>query len=355
MTRSRWPIVGTVGLLAVGAVWLTWREPDYARVSVGSLPDAERELESLRARSRIPGMSAAIAEGDRVIWARGFGIANTERGIQAGPDTIYPLASLTKPYGSTVILQLVQDDLVRLDDPASKYGIEMKRSAPVTIRHLLSHTSGEPPGTSYRYDGNAFGALTRVVEGITGQSFAKNLEDRIIRPLGLAHTRPSTGDPREFAQGYARAWGRSIWPTGLFGPMRALPHGFELSTTAGLLASAPDVARFSIALDQGRLLNDSTKALAWTPALAQDGKPLPYALGWFVQDIQEHQVIWHYGHAYESSSLIVKLPVERVTFVILANSDGLSRWRQLGDSADVMRSPAATLFMNWHLANEVRR
>ena len=141
MTRSRWPIVGTVGLLAVVAVWLTWREPDYARVSVGSLPDAERELESLRARSRIPGMSAAIAEGDRVIWARGFGIANTERGIQAGPDTIYPLASLTKPYGSTVILQLVQDDLVRLDDPASKYGIEMERSAPVTIRHLLSHTS----------------------------------------------------------------------------------------------------------------------------------------------------------------------------------------------------------------------
>jgi CubicO group peptidase (beta-lactamase class C family) len=151
----------------------------------------------------------------------------------------------------------------------------MTRSTPVKVWHLLSHTSGEPPGAAYRYDGNAFGELTRLVERITAQPFAKVLAERIIRPLGLVRTAPNPGEPREFwslaaslslspeeitrgravfaasgldrepietglAQGYARAWGRWIWPTGLMGPMRPLPHGFALSTTSGLVASAPD-------------------------------------------------------------------------------------------------------------------
>jgi len=380
---------GLGALLAVATGWFAFREPDYRRVPVRSLRGLEQQLESLRIRLEIPGISAAIAEGDRVIWARGFGTANRERAVAAGPDTIYGVASLTKPYGSTVVLQLVQEGRLGLDDDVSRFGIAIARSAPVTVRHLLSHTSGEPPGARYRYDGNAFGALTRIVERTTGQPFAKELAERIIRPLRLTRTGPNPGEPRPFwslvasvkvtpvdvdrsraefvasnvdresiesslAQGYARAWGRWIWPSGLVGPMRPMSHGFTLSTTAGLVASAPDVARFSIALDQGLLLNDEIRAEAWRRPLAPDGTPLPYALGWFVQDIRGRQIVWHYGHGLESSSLIVKMPAHRATFVILANSDGLSRWRGLGDSADVMGSPAATLFMNWYFAREVR-
>src|SRR6185369_15607809 len=146
----------------------------------------------------------------------------------------------------------------------------------------------------------------QVIERTARQPFAKELTDRIIRPLGLTRTAPNPGEPHEFwslvasltltsediqrgrdacvasgierepieaglAQGYARAWGRWIWPTGLIGPMRAMPHGFTLSATGGLVASAPDVARFSIALDQGRLLNETSRARAWEPPLAPDG------------------------------------------------------------------------------------
>jgi CubicO group peptidase (beta-lactamase class C family) len=154
------------------------------------------------------------------------------------------------------------------------------------------------------------------------------------------------------AQGYARAWGRSIWPSGLFGPMGPMPHGFTLSTTAGLAASAPDVVRFSVALEEGRLLSESSRTSAWTPPIGEAGQPLPYGLGWFVQNVKGHEVVWHYGHGLESSSLIVRIPRRRLTLVILANSDGLSRWRGLGDSADVTVSPAATLFLNWSLAQQ---
>ena len=383
VTRTRFLAIG-LGLVILAAVtgWVVLREPDLSRIPIRSLEELERELDSLRARAGIPGMSAAIAEGDRIVWARGFGMANRERAMAAGPDTIYHLASVSKTYGSTIVLQLVDEGRLTLDDPVSRFGVTMQRSVPVTVRHLLSHTSGEPPGTGYRYDGNAFGSLTQVVERTTGQPYARALTERIIRPLALARTAPNPGDPHAFwsvvasvavtsadvesaraafaatgidrvsieaslAQGYARAWGRSIWPSGLSGPMRPIPHGFTLSTTADVVASAPDVARFSMALDQDRLLKEGTRTLAWTRPLAPDGTRLPYAFGWFVQDIDGRTIVWHYGHGLESSTLILKIPDDRATFVILANSDGLSRWRGLGDSADVTASAAATLFLNY--------
>jgi CubicO group peptidase (beta-lactamase class C family) len=370
-------------ILAVLMGWLAFRERDFSRTQIDDLGDLGREFEALRANLRIPGMSAAIAENERIVWTRGFGMANSERGIPAGDDTIYHLASLTKPYASTVLLQLVQDGRLDLDAPVSRFGIAMTRRTPVKVWHLLSHTSGEPPGTRYRYDGNAFGLLTQVIERASGRSFARELSSRIIRPLGLTHTAPNPGDPQGFrslfvsidvgaedvikaraefaesgverrpiesalAQGYARSRGRWMWPTGLFGAMQPMTHGFTLSATGGLAASASDVARFSMALDEGRLLSDAMRARAWTPPSASDGRPLPYALGWFVQQHRGYQIVWHYGHGLESSSLMVKIPDRRMTFVILANSDGLSRWRGLGDSADVSRSPAATLFLNWY-------
>jgi CubicO group peptidase (beta-lactamase class C family) len=384
MTRRRvLRFGGVVAVLVAAFAWYAFREPDFALVRVETLSDLERELEALRVRLRIPGMSVAVAEGERMVWTRGFGVANRERGMAAGPNTIYHLASLTKPYASTVALQLVDEHRLDLDAPVSRFGIAIERSRPVTVTNLLSHTSGELPGISYRYDGNAFGTLTQVIEHATGRLFVQELVERIIRPLGLAETAPNPGDPQGFrslvaslavsaqdvergravfaasgldrasvegplAQGYARAWGRWIWPTGLFGPMRSLPHGFTLSATSGLVASAADVARFSMALDQGRLLSQSARARAWQVPVDPDGRPLPYALGWFVQDARGHRLVWHYGHGLESSSLILKIPERQVTFVILANSDGLSRWRRLGDDADVTASPAATLFLNWY-------
>ncbi len=391
MTRAR--ILKFGGVVALTLIlllgWLAFREGDFDRIPVDTLEDLEREMEGLRASLRIPGMSAAIAENERIVWSRGFGASDLERGIIAREDTIYHLASLTKPYASTVLLQLAEEGRLDLNAPVSRFGIAMERSSPVKVWHLLSHTSDEPPGKRYRYDGNAFGRLTQVIERATGQPFARELANRIIQPLGLTHTAPNPGDPHGFwslfasldvsvsdvararaefaasgvkrrqieaaqAQGYARSWGRWIWPTGLVGPMRPLPHGFTLSATSGLAASAPDVARFSMALDQGRLLSDAMRARAWTPPSASDGQPLPYALGWFVQKNRQYDLVWHYGHGLESSSLIVKIPKRRVTFVILANSDGLSRWRGLGDSADISGSPAAALFLTWYSSRKPR-
>lgn len=130
------------------------------------------------------------------------------------------------------------------------------------------------------------------------------------------------------------------------GMMEPTPHPTYLFSAAGLVASAADVARFSIALDRGILLKDSTRALAWTPGRLSSGMEFPYGLGWFVQSIRGTKIVWHFGHNPESSSLLVKIPDRELTFVVLANSEGLSRGLQL-DAGDLLRSPFAKLFLNW--------
>ena len=157
-----------------------------------SLADFERDLAALRETFDIPGMSAAIADRGKIIWARGFGIANRERSMSATADTIYHLASVTKPYAATVVLQLVDEGKLDLNQPASEVGVSLDTIGPgARVSHLLSHTSSGTPGTVFRYDGNPYGRLTAVVEKVTGRPFSVELTDRIIRRLGLKRTGPN--------------------------------------------------------------------------------------------------------------------------------------------------------------------
>jgi CubicO group peptidase (beta-lactamase class C family) len=367
--------LGGLGVASVlSFVLLAQQEPDYAQIQVSTARDLERELERLREPLQIAGMSAAIADQGRIVWTAGFGWANVERKARVQSETIFHLASLTKPYAATILLQLFDEGRVDLDAQVSDFGIKMPGQSPVRVWHLLSHTSSSIPGTVFRYDGGAYGQLTQVIERVAGRPFAAELAGRIIGPLGLKYTAPNPRDvpgappdepgrltfaasglerafiDQRLATGYARQSGQFISPAGLFGSMRPQEHATYLFASAGLVATAEDVARFSIALDEGRLLRESTRTRAYTAVTTQSGEVIPYGLGWFVQQYRGIRVVWHFGQASESSSLIVKLPDQQVTFVALANSDGLSRGRRLGDRGNVLLSPAATLFLNWYAA-----
>ena len=314
MTRSRrrWALSGAGAALVLAGFSVANREPDYANLAVATVADLERELEALRERLGVPGMATAIAVGDHVVWSHGFGWANVERRMRVNPDTTsFHLASVTKPYTATLVLQLADEGRLDLDSPVSDFGVDAPGSQEVRVWHLLSHTSNGTPGTAYRYDARAFGGLTTVVERASGRPFAATLSDRIVRRLDLRHTGPN---PREvdraacmaqislrllgacgteqqaeraratsgasgldrgsldakLAIGYARQWGRQLWPAGLAGPMRPEQHLTDLFASAGLVASAGDVARFSMALDEGRLLKASTLERAYVPRARWD-------------------------------------------------------------------------------------
>lgn len=455
-------------------------QSDSARIS-----RLETQLETLRQELKIPAYSAAIVKNQKVIWAKGFGYADVENKIPATENTAYHLASLTKTFASTILMQLVQDGKIKLDDPVSKYGITLESDGIIRVRHLFSHTSEGNPGEQYRYNGNRFAELDKVVERATGKSFAELLIANILEPLGMNDTAPnvppmvSTKSPnaagqalesevkaavmdiaggynsgnvdqieRRFASQQNRFQGegfltsfngselRQAFQSGFKinvaiknleaavygdtavatffmintvtppngsprneGPWRvsyflnkqdgawkvvhshqsslgralitekqqqrfdtvvkklAQPYALDreskvtkisyptsFSVSAGLISTVLDMAKYDIAIDQNKFLTKETQQLAFTPAVSTKGNSLPYGLGWFTQNYKGTKMLWHYGYWTGNSSFILKVPEQNITFIIMANSDNLSRPTDLG-AGDALSSAIALAFL----------
>ena len=455
---------------------------DSARIA-----QLETVLETLRQELKIPAYSAAIVKNQKVIWAKGFGYADVETKVPATEHTAYHLASLTKTFASTILMQLVQEGKIKLDDPVSKYGITLESEGVIRVRHLFSHTSEGNPGEQYRYNGNRFAELDKVVESATGKSFAELLIANILDPLSMNETAPnvptiiSTKSPNaageaaetevkaavmDIVAGYnssnvdqiqrrlapqqnrfyreggfltrfvdvaelkaafqggfkvkmevsnleAAVYGDSAITTFYLrttvtpanGPPRtesparnsyfwnkqdgswklvhahtsplgralitekhqqrfdtvqkllaqpyaldrefktakiSYPQGF--STSAGLISTVLDMAKYDIAIDQNKFLTKETQQLAFTPAVSTRGESLPYGLGWFTTNFKGTKLLWHYGYWTGNSSFILKVPEQNITFIIMANSDNLSRPTELG-SGNALSSPVGMAFL----------
>ncbi len=290
-----------------------------------------------------------MASHGKIVWARGFGWADREDRIEADSGTIYHLASLTKPFGSIILMQLVESGQVDLDDPVSEYGVELDSPGVIRVRHLLTHTSLDIPGSSYQYRGDRFGELDRVIEETTGMTFADLVAEKILRPLGMVQTAPNPRQRGAFAfsgldqsrfladvaQGYGPDGEERTEYSGWFG------------TAAGLLSSATDMARFALALDEGRFLEPETWENVYTPARSNAGETLPYGYGWFIHEEAGVKIVWHYGWWTGCSSLIIRIPDRELSFIILANTDALSRTSHgIGDGSDPRCSEVGGLFLD---------
>ena len=120
------------------------------------------------------------------------------------------------------------------------------------------------------------------------------------------------------------------------------PQGFGVS--AGLISTVLDMAKYDIAIDQNKFLTKETQQLAFTPAVSTKGESLPYGLGWFTQNYKGTKMLWHYGYWTGNSSFILKVPEQNITFIIMANSDNLSRPTDLG-SGDALSSAVSMAFL----------
>ena len=306
-----------------------------------SLAEFRDDLDRLRVIGHVESISAVIAKDQSIVWSASLGAA------WVTDTTVFHLASLTKPVASTVILQLVDEGKVSLDDPVSKFGITLSSASPILVRHLMSHTSEGTPGARFAYNGDRFSLLDSVVARAAGKSFAAAVQERIIAPLGLRHTAPTPRSAAFDESGLNRAAYLAneapgyTWANGVFVPTA---YQTAFSTAAGLTASARDYAAFSMAMDRDAFLKPATKALAWTPVTSPSGEVFPYALGWFATDYKGVRVIWHYGYWTASSTLVIKVPAQNLTFVLLANTDGLSSPYPLG-SGKLDASPWARVFL----------
>lgn len=303
----------------------------------------EAELDYLRQQLHIPGMAAGVVMDQELVWAKGFGYADVENRIPVTPDTPFHLASVTKTLAATVVMQLVEEGLIGLDDPVSQYGIELDSQGTVTVRHLLTHTSSGIPGTVFQYDGGAYALLGGIAEHATGQSFGTLMQERILKPLGMAHTWMDY-PPCATALGltpYATDWDASVIQAALpyqldssYDVVEGIYTHRGLSAASGLLSTVNDLAKFDIALDQDVLLEVQTRDEMLAPGVLiyPDRPDLTHGLGWFSQEFMGTQLNWHAGQMPPSASAnIVKARDQRLTFIVLANTDMLNDPWAMGD------------------------
>jgi CubicO group peptidase (beta-lactamase class C family) len=323
---------------------------------VEGLQGFEASLDSIRVELEIPGLAAAIAQGGDIVWSRGFGFADVERGRPATDTTSFYVASVTKSVAAIVLMQLVEQGLVDLDDPITDYGVNLEADGEISVKHVFNHTSQGNPGTTFRYHGGRYAKLGYVMLEATGETFAELLAERILQPLALRHTAPDVelladfhvaGLPRQAflantAMSYEMVDGRIV-------PCARLRH---FSPAAGLVTSVRDLAAISIALDADRFLDPATKAIMLSPSIEIHGPDRTYGLGWFVQDYQGIRLEWHYGLAFGHSSLMIRAPEQGLTFVVVANTSRLTGAYDMG-AFDITETGPGRLFVeSFVLGNE---
>ncbi|MBC7987247.1 MAG: beta-lactamase family protein [Sphingomonadaceae bacterium] len=315
--------------------------PPHARLNAV----AEAEME----RQGIPGLAIVVMRDDALVLARGFGRESIARDDPVTPETVFQFNSISKQFLAAVVLQLAEEGRLSLDDPVSRHLPDWTRLPPgLTIRHLLSHTSGMreefvqphlmvlfartgvafaeyaaaarttpadfPPGSRWSYSNMNYLMLTLIVERATGQALEIALEERLFRPHGLASIRLCPSPPGQRsggAAGHVERDGRLV-----IHPPEPI-HLFRGS--GGYCGTALDLARWSRALALGRVVSPASYALMTTPAPLNAGGAADYGLGLALVAPDGVHRIGHGGYGGGFSAQAAYYPETRLTTVVIAN------------------------------------
>jgi CubicO group peptidase (beta-lactamase class C family) len=302
------------------------------------------------ADSGAPSVSIAVVQSGKTAFEKAYGNARLDPPAAARSDMRYSIGSVSKQLLAGTILLLAQEGKLSLDDRVSKYLPDLTRAGEVTIRELLTHTSGyqdyypqdyvapfmlkpvtatqildqwarKPldfdPGTRWQYSNTNYVIAGRIVERVTGGPFFDFLSQRILQPLGMTsaiNLAEQTMSPQD-AAGYTRF---ALGP-----PRPALPEGRGWLFAAGELAmTAHDLALWDISLIEHKLLAPASIDAMTTPARLRNGTPTGYALGVGVTDAGGHPKWQHGGAVSGFVSLNTVWPDQKAAVVVFANQDG---------------------------------
>jgi CubicO group peptidase (beta-lactamase class C family) len=324
--------------------------PPRETVPPASVALVEQAIRVAMSRLGIPGLSIALVLGPDRSWAAGYGRADLEKNIPATEGTIYRLASISKTVTAVAALQLADDGKLDLDAPVQTYVPGFPRKLwPVTSRHLLTHQSGlrhwsaeewaqtrhfttlaaavelfkdDPllfePGTLAAYSSVGYTLLGRVVEGASGQEYLAYVRKNVFARAGMRDARDDDAlaiIPRRTA-GYAKDQSGHLRHSVRSDTSGKLPAG-------GLLATAPDLARFGGALLRGELVAPATVTRMCTAQTTRNGHLVSTGLGPRVTHHRGQLECWQQGAQPEVSGLLYLRPSRGVSLAILCNLEGV--------------------------------
>jgi len=313
-------------------------------MTVLSYADKATSLIESYAQSDLFSGSVLVAQHGKAIFRKAFGSANREWDVPNTLDTKFRIGSVTKQFTAVAILQLVEQDKLKLEDPISEYyAVSPPSWAKITIRHLLTHTSGIPsytalpdffaklsrtdrtpqeiveltqdsplefePGTAFVYDNTGYILLGYVIEKVTGRSYSQYLEDDIFGPLGMTSTGYDFAAaivPRR-ASGYVQFDGH--WANAAYIAM-SLPFA-----AGALYSTVDDLLLWEEALAAGRVIS----AASLQAMLADNGHA--YGFGWIISNRFGRRLQTHSGGINGFRSTVDLYPDERLTIIILSDTE----------------------------------
>jgi D-alanyl-D-alanine carboxypeptidase len=302
---------------------------------------------TVRAQNAI-GATVGVMQNGTVIFAKGYGLANTAAPVPVTPETLFAVGSVTKQFTCAVALQLEQEGKLGFDDPIAKYDPGLTRARDITVRDIGGMVSGYrdyypldfvdrpmaatrpsaevvkdfasrpldfEPRSRYSYSNTGYLLLGRIAEIAGGEPFAAALQRRLFRPLGLEHTRyePARGGPG-MAEGYT--------PLGLGDAEPAIPEGEGWIGAAGGIWSTPsDLLRWDLALMDGKVLSPAGFATMSTPRRLSDGRSSGYGCGQSIRDRGPVLVLQHGGAVSGFGARNALIPASKSAVAVMANAD----------------------------------
>ncbi|MFL5476526.1 MAG: serine hydrolase [Gemmatimonadales bacterium] len=314
-------------------------------------------IEQQRADHKIPAVSVALVDGSRVVWARGFGWADSAAGVPATAATVYRVGSVSKLFTDIALMQLVERGKLSLDAPVARYLPDFHPRNPfgveITLRQLTSHRSGltreppvghyfddteptlaatvaslnqtsliYPPGKQTKYSNAGIAVLGDVLERTQGESFYPYLQHAVLEPLGM---RASAFQPTaEVRAGLAKGYMWTVDGRRFEAPTFQLGIG----PAGSLYTTVLDLSRFmSVLFDGGaipggkRLLARATLDSMWTPQFADSGASTGFGIGFGIDTLDGHRTIGHGGAIYGFATSLETLPDDSLGVVVVATLD----------------------------------
>jgi serine beta-lactamase-like protein LACTB, mitochondrial len=323
------------------------------KLSPTTLQQINKTVAEFMVEKGVPGVSVAVVKDSELAWSGGFGMADLENSVPATAQTLYRLASLSKPITAVAALRLWQQDKLDLDAPVQKYcpAFPEKKEGPITTRELLGHLAGirhyrsgatldpqinntrhlsdpiqqgldffkndpllSKPGTEFHYSTYGYTLVGCVIEGASGEKYVDYVTRSIFTPAGMIHTQ---SDDR-FAviahrtRFYQKDKEGHVLNADFLDSTYKIPGG-------GWLSSAEDMARFEIAVLNNTLLQSKTRDLMWKPQHVEDGRG--YGMGWGTSKNGDLPVYDHDGGQQGTSTYMGVSPVQRLGIVVLTNME----------------------------------
>jgi len=294
-------------------------------------------------RQHVPGVSVAVVKDGKIVKAEGYGLANIELNVPARPETVYKIGSVSKQFIASGIMMLIQEGKISLDDKISKFLDGTPDTwKDITIRHLLTHTSGivreapgfDPlkiqndadviktayplplrftPGEKYEYCNVGYFSLAETIRKVSGKPWGDFLNERIFAPLEMSATRTTTITdlvPNR-ANGY-------LWRNGKFENSEIY---FALRPSGAFLSTVLDLAKWDASLYTDRLLKQTTRDQMWTPLKLNNGTSFPYGFGWQLEPLAGHKLVSHGGSLPGFRAGLARFVDDRLTVIVLTNGD----------------------------------